>query len=192
MQTHKIIANHMHYNIKNSLNVNLNENFLIYGAMKPDIAPRLAIKKHYKNQSFDFVLDEILNLINDGLKENPISINKFSTKLGVISHFLSDFFCLPHHDRHYYHDKLIEHLKYEKTLHEHFTNFKGLDKIKIPYLENIDKNNIKNFIEELHDIYKNNKMGFENDITGSINISCAIGILIVENSIVTSLEKVTV
>ncbi|WP_242939255.1 zinc dependent phospholipase C family protein [Tepidibacter thalassicus] len=192
MQTHKIIANHMYNNIKNSLNVKLNKKFLVYGAMKPDISPRLAIKKHYKEHSFDFVLNEILNLINNGLNENQISINKFSTKLGVISHFLSDFFCLPHHNREYYHDKLMEHLKYEKNLHEYFVNFKGLNKIRIPYLENIDKENIKNFIEELHSIYKNNTMGFENDVEGSINISCAIGILIVENSIVTSLEKVTV
>ncbi len=192
MQSHKIIAYHLHHHIKQNLNINLNRNFLIYGAMKPDIAPSLAIKKHYKEQSFDFVLDEILKLTLDGLKENAISINKFSTRLGVISHFLSDFFCLPHHDRQYYHDKLMEHLKYEKDLHGYFSEFNGIDKVNIPYVENMNKENIKDVIENLHDIYKNNSMGFKNDIIGSINISSAIGITIVENSLITSLEKVTV
>lgn len=192
IQSHKIIAHHIHDHIKNNLHVDLNKFFLTYGAMKPDIQPNLAIKKHYKKQSFDFVLDEISSLIYDGLNEDTISINKFSTRLGVISHFLSDFFCLPHYDREYYHDKLVDHLKYEKILHEHFTNFNGLNKLNMPYLENTNKENIKDFINELHHMYTNNKMGFKNDILGSINVSCSIGIVIVENSIVTSLEKVTV
>lgn len=192
IQSHKIIAQHMHEHIKNNLNVDLNKFFLMYGAMKPDIQPNLAIRKHYKKQSFDFVLDEISNLIYDGLNEDALSINNFSSRLGVISHFLSDFFCLPHHDREYYNDKLIDHLKYEKQLHEHYINFNGLNKLKTPYLEDTSKENVTDFIEELHDIYKNNAMGFKNDIIGSINISCSIGIVIVENSLVTSFEKVTV
>ncbi|WFD09483.1 zinc dependent phospholipase C family protein [Tepidibacter hydrothermalis] len=192
VQSHNIIANHIHYNIKNHLNIDLNLKMLAYGAMKPDIAPRLAMKKHYKDQSFDFVLNEILKLIDNGLSENPISINRFSTKLGVISHFLSDFFCLPHHNREYYHDKLFEHLKYEKDLHKYFINFEGLSKVKSPYIERIDKDNIKNFIEELHHMYTENKMGFENDVTSSINISSAVGIIIVENSLIESLNNITV
>ncbi len=192
VQSHNIIANHIHYNIKNHLNIDLNLKMLSYGAMKPDIAPRLAVKKHYKDQSFDFVLNEILKLIDNGLQENPISINRFSTKLGVISHFLSDFFCLPHHNRKYYHDKLFEHLKYEKDLHKHFVSFEGLSKVKSPYIEIIDKDNIKNFIEELHHTYTENKMGFENDVASSINISSAVGIIIVENSLIESYNNITI
>ncbi|MCT4509187.1 MAG: zinc dependent phospholipase C family protein [Tepidibacter sp.] len=192
VQSHNIIANHIHYNIKNNLNIDLNRKLLAYGAMKPDIAPRLAVKKHYKDQSFDFVLNEILKLIDNGLRENPISINRFSTNLGVISHFLSDFFCLPHHNREYYHDKLFEHLKYEKDLHKHFVSFEGLNNVKSPYIEKIDKENIKNLIEELHYDYTQNKMGFQNDVTSSINISSAVGMIIVENSLIESFNKVTV
>ncbi|MEJ8554045.1 zinc dependent phospholipase C family protein [Tepidibacter sp. Z1-5] len=192
VQSHNVIANHIHYNIKNHLDIDLNLKLLSYGAMKPDVAPRLAMKKHYKNQSFDFVLNEILKLIDNGLRENPISINRFSTKLGVISHFLSDFFCLPHHNREYYHDKLFEHLKYEKDLHKHFVNFEGLNKVKSPYIERIDKDNIKSFIEELHHSYTENEMGFKNDVASSINISSAVGIIIVENSLIESFNKITI
>ncbi|OPJ55167.1 zinc dependent phospholipase C family protein [Alkalithermobacter paradoxus] len=191
MHTHKIIAYHVYDNIKNKLDIDLNRNCLIYGSMKPDISPRLALKKHYKNESFNFVLDEIMSLIDDGLSENLISINRFSTRLGVISHFLSDFFCLPHFDRDYYHDKLIKHLKYENDLHYKFKDFKGIDKIKIPYLEDVNSKCIRAFIEELYDTYKNKPIGFENDIHGSINISSAVGMVIVENSIMTLTEKVT-
>ena len=192
MQSHKIIAHHIHKNISSRLSVDLNKSFITYGAIVPDIAPLLAARKHYKKQSFDFVLDLIQELIADGLHENAISINKFSSKLGIISHFLSDFFCLPHHNREYYHDKLIKHLSYEKKLHEYFTYYNGLDKICIPYLQNTDRQSIKAFIEELHDIYCNNEMGYLNDIKGSINVSCAISSIIIEASYSSIIEKATI
>lgn len=184
--THKIISEHIDHHIQKSLKVKLNKHMLAYGNMKPDIAPRLKRKKHYKDPTFDFVLDEIISLIDDGLSENLISINKFSTRLGVITHFLCDFFCLPHHDRDYFSDKLMEHMIYEKRLHDHFKSFSGIDKIKAPYIRNISKEDIKNFIEELHQEYQVAPRGFQTDMNHSVNVSSAVGILIVEHSLLYS------
>ncbi|MDK2803291.1 MAG: hypothetical protein PWR23_295 [Peptostreptococcaceae bacterium] len=181
--THRIIANHIYENLKDSLDFKLSKPMLQYGNMKPDVAPSLKSKKHYMNPTFDFVLDEIVKLIDDGLHEDLISINAFSVRLGVITHFLSDFFCLPHHDRTYFSDKLKEHMIYEKNLHYKFKEFSGLDKITLPSLKTLDKNGIKALIEELHLDYVNRPKGYENDIVSSINVSSAIGLLIVENSI---------
>lgn len=192
MQSHMIIASHIHTNISHKLNINLSKSFLTYGSMIPDVTPLLAARKHYKKQSFDFVLDLIENLISDGLHENTISINKFSSKLGIITHFLSDFFCLPHHNREYYHDKLIKHLSYENKLHDYFTHFCGLDKIRIPYMQHIDRDNIKSFIEELHHTYSTHNSGFLNDVKSSINVSCAISSILIEHSYSNILDKVTV
>ncbi|KXZ39351.1 Zinc dependent phospholipase C [Alkalithermobacter thermoalcaliphilus JW-YL-7 = DSM 7308] len=186
VQTHKIISHHIYTNIKNELNIDLNKKFLMYGSMKPDIALSLALRKHYKNENLDFVIDQILSLTEEGLNENFISINKFSTKLGIITHFLSDFFCLPHSNREYYHDKLIQHLNYENKLHSKFKNLNLLYKIKVPYVKDVNKENIKLVIDELYDEYINNSQGFENDIKHSINISSVIGIIIIKNSIVLS------
>lgn len=181
--THNIIAHHMYEQINKSLNIKLNKNMLAYGNMKPDIAPRLKAKKHYMEPTFDFVLDEIVRLIDDGLSENIISINKFSTRLGVITHFLSDFFCLPHYDREYFSDKLMEHMLYEKKLHDQFKHFSGIEKIKAPYIRGISKDEIGNFIHELHSEYVTSPKGYLNDMIGSVNISSAIGVLVIENSL---------
>lgn len=181
--THRIIANHIYENVSDRLDIKLNRIMLQYGNMKPDFTPSLKTIKHYKEPTFDFVLDEIVSLIDDGLQQNLISINNFSVRLGVITHFLSDFFCLPHHDRDYFSDKLKEHMIYEKNLHYKFKEFNGLEKLKIPGLTSLDKEGIRDFIEELHQEYINSPKGYENDIISSINVSSALGLLVIENSI---------
>lgn len=190
--THRIIAHNVFKNVNSNLNFKLSKSMLSYGSMKPDIAPSLKSKKHYKDPTLDFVIDEVIKLMEIGLSEDVVSINKFSVKLGVITHFLSDFFCLPHHDRNYFADKLKEHMIYEKNLHYKFKDFSGLEKIKIPSIMGLEKADIKNFIEELHYEYSNSPMGYENDIKGSINISSAISMIIIENSTIYQPEFVTV
>lgn len=176
--THKIISDHIYNNLKLNLNVELNKNLLRFGSMKPDMAPILGKIRHYKEYSFEFVLDEITNLMQYDINSKSKFINEFSINLGVVSHFLSDFFCHPHHNREYYHDKFLEHMQYENRLHKEFLKFNGIDKVKIPNIESATKENIKTLIEELHYEYTNKSTDFKNDITHSINVSSAIGIII--------------
>jgi hypothetical protein len=190
--THRIIAHNVFQNVNSNLNFKLSKTMLSYGSIKPDIAPSLKSKKHYKEPTLDFVVDEIVKLMEIGLSEDLISINKFSVKLGVITHFLSDFFCLPHHDREYFSDKLTEHMIYEKNLHYKFKEFSGLDKVKMPSIMGLEKKDIRNFIDELHHEYSTSPMGYENDIKGSINISSAVSMIIIENSVIYQPELVTI
>ncbi|MBP2027030.1 hypothetical protein J2Z35_000822 [Acetoanaerobium pronyense] len=190
--THRIIAHNVFKNVNSNMNFKLNRPMLSYGSMKPDIAPSLKSKKHYKEPTLDFVIDEIIKLMEIGISEDLISINKFSVKLGVITHFLSDFFCLPHHDRDYFSDKLTEHMIYEKNLHYKFKEFAGLEKIKMPSLMGLEKEDIRSFIDELHYEYSTSPMGYENDIKGSINVSSAISMIIIENSAIYQPELVTI
>lgn len=181
--THRIIAHHIFQQVRRNLNISLNPHMFSYGNMKPDVAPKLKAKKHYMEPTFDFVLDEIMQLINDGVSENPLSISKFSVRLGVICHFLCDFFCLPHHDRGYFSDKLMEHMIYEKKLHEKFVNFSGLDRIRLPYVTGVTKVEIKKAILELHEEYVSSPRGYETDMKCSVNVASGVGIWIIENSI---------
>lgn len=189
--THRIIAHRVHENILQETGINLSKSFLAYGSMKPDIAPRLAIKKHYKEHSFDFVLDEIVDLVENGLRDDKLSINNFSTKFGVVSHFLCDFFCLPHHDRDYFHDKLKDHLEYEKLLHEKFKSFSNTRNLKLPTLDSVDKDGFRNLIDSLHSDYASSSKSFETDMEYSVRVSSAVGIIILENAIIPSLNEAT-
>lgn len=181
--THRIIAHHVYRQIRQNLNISLNPHMFAYGNMKPDVAPKLKAKKHYMEPTFDFVLDEIMRLIEDGVSENALSIGKFSVRLGVICHFLCDFFCLPHHDREYFSDKLMEHMLYERDLHGKFTHFSGIDRIRLPYVGGVTKEDIKKAILELHADYTASPRGHETDMRCSVNVASAVGIWVIENSI---------
>ena len=90
-QTHKIISEHVYDNIKNTFNVDLNKRSLIYGSIKPDIAYSLVKLDHFKPQSFDFICDEINKLSNYDFELNKEFIKFLSRRIGVVTHFISDF-----------------------------------------------------------------------------------------------------
>lgn len=185
-QSHVIIGSYIFNHIKMKLNVDLSLRFLQIGSMKPDFWPSLKLKKHYKNESFDFVLDEIMKLSDVGLYDNVLSINKFSSQLGVINHFISDFFCLAHHDRDYFKTRLTEHLFYELLLHKNFKEFNEEINLKVPEITEFTRDSVKNLIENLHNQYTSLPHSKEKDVYFSINVSCIIGLLIVENSLMLS------
>ncbi|WP_439649978.1 zinc dependent phospholipase C family protein [Cytobacillus pseudoceanisediminis] len=62
--------------------------------MKPDFIPNLAKRKHYIEESFDFVVDKILSLLKLP-SYNLLDKNKrkrIDVEMGIICHFLTDFF----------------------------------------------------------------------------------------------------
>lgn len=76
------------------------------------------LKKHYMDESLEMILVKIRNL--SALTENDInkwiSISKFSQEVGVICHFLCDFFCIPHSERWEFKHSMNKHVRYEKDL----------------------------------------------------------------------------
>jgi hypothetical protein len=80
------------------------------GCMIPDMRSEYKIFPHYKNQSFDYLQTLIRNLI-----ENKDDCDKnLSTQLGIISHYIVDYFCQVHN----YPVKanIVFHLLYETKL----------------------------------------------------------------------------
>lgn len=62
-ETHKIIASNIHENIYNVYDVELNKEALLWGAIAPDILPQYKVKRHYKRESLNYVVGEIVKLI---------------------------------------------------------------------------------------------------------------------------------
>ena len=133
---------------------NLNRKSFIYGNIKPDNLFQKTPKKHLELEALDFIIEEIENFDYD------CDSKEMSIKLGVICHYLCDFFCLPHYERWsacHISKKVIQtprHLNYERKLNS-YTSYAVLD-----YKEIID---LRTFINECKREYIKDK-SFKNDI----------------------------
>ncbi len=184
--THKIIASNIYDNIYDDYDLRLDKNKLEWGSISPDILPHYRLIRHYKNESLNFISKEIMKVIfisrfldfNDKL--DPISIKILSNKIGVISHYLSDYVCLPHANRWTFYGNMKKHVKYEKKLDfiapNH--NFKS-NKISIEDLDIYDINprdvqiKIKEYINKVVEEYSL-KLGYDVDLDFAVSINVKI------------------
>lgn len=141
--THIKLANYIYRILKKKYGIHLNKKNLIYGSVKPDFVKNKV--PHYIDKSIDFIDQEIERLIYDS---NDIGVKEFSRRLGMIMHYISDYFCRAHNTE-YYRQNLIPHLKYEKRL------AKIMKDIKFVKTINYEKylGSIKNYIIELNKEY---------------------------------------
>lgn len=125
--THKIIAESVYNEVYDLYNLKLDKKALETGSILPDILPKYRFIRHYKDESLDYIADEIVKLIFasryievDKIL-NPFVVRSLSKRLGIISHYLSDYVCLPHAMRWTFYDSMLKHIKYEKKLNEYAT-----------------------------------------------------------------------
>ena len=97
--THIAYARQIEEHIALKYGVNLRHFSLIYGSIKPDASILFGGKApHYINLSLDMLCESANILINatDSLRE--LETRAFSRELGVIMHYVTDYFCRVHND----------------------------------------------------------------------------------------------
>ena len=79
----------------------INKNRFIWGNVKPDCVPQYKRIRHYFDESIDMVINKILYLSSLTIYDvhYGMTMAKFSEELGVVCHFLCDYFCAPHYYR---------------------------------------------------------------------------------------------
>ncbi|MFR5265615.1 zinc dependent phospholipase C family protein [Clostridium sp.] len=161
VNTHILLAQHIYENLELDEKRIINYNSFVYGNIKPDMVSTYKLKKHYMDESLEMVLKKIKNLST--LTENDInkwiSISKFSQEIGVICHFLCDFFCIPHSERWEFKHSMNKHVKYEKDLAV------AAKSVVLPKKRTdiFGKYDVKYFILKAHEIYEK-ESSYENDI----------------------------
>ena len=94
------------------------------GNILPDISPKYRLKKHGRKQ-FEEIIDEkvkALSRLSSDEIINHLGKEKFSIELGVVCHFLCDFFSLPHDEEWSFKESVtLKHVLYEKKLHKVFS-----------------------------------------------------------------------
>ncbi|MEY8304638.1 zinc dependent phospholipase C family protein [Anaerosalibacter bizertensis] len=186
------MASNIHESVRRTYDIELDKKKLLWGSVAPDILPQLKIHRHYEKESLDFVVNEIAKLIflsrfvNLDGKLDPI-VNKYiSKKIGMISHFLSDFVCLPHFERWTFAGSMFKHMSYESKLnryakyHDFKRNVIDVDDVDIFQDKNINiKEIIKSYIENVIEEYSINE-GFKNDLDFSLSLNIKISYFIID------------
>ncbi|MDO4534928.1 MAG: zinc dependent phospholipase C family protein [Clostridium perfringens] len=185
ISTHGLITRNILKNMsENKKNMLSNLNF-IYGSIKPDILSKYKIKKHYAKESYSMILSKIkiLSTFNVSDIEKSLSIIKFSQELGVICHFLCDFFCIAHSEVWRRRYKIFTHIKYEKHLAKMARKF-NYERYKIHILK---KEDIKSFIDNCLEEHEKDS-GYNNDIKFAYYVCTNIINYILESIIDNSFE----
>ena len=178
MNNHKMIADYILDNMRDDRLHLINRKRFIWGNIKPDCASRYKFKKHYYNESIDMVVEMIEKLSSLSISEinNESSIGKFSGVLGVVCHFLTDYYCLPHHQRWEFKNAMRPHVVYERELSKVSKNYK----VNVIKNNNLKASNIREFIDGTLEIYAIDQ-SFENDLNFAYYVCSSILDMIIES-----------
>lgn len=153
INTHKTLGENI-LKCANSKSIYLiNRKKFIWGNIKPDCTPKYKRMKHYYNESIDMVIENIQYLSTLKLEDvyYKMTIGKFSEQLGVICHFLCDFFCAPHYYRwEFKSTKAVkDHMLYEQKLAKLAKDYEPKPVIDTT----ITPKNVREFIVDLQEQY---------------------------------------
>ena len=105
---HITMGRYLYSYFKKNLNLELDKATFVRWNCLPDIAPSLLKLSHFKKDIYDLVMEKAEYLVQEG---EYMGSREFSKQLGILCHFMSDFFCYAHAE--YFEGSKIEHLKYE-------------------------------------------------------------------------------
>lgn len=164
INTHKLIAENILKDTNSKSIYLINDKRFIWGNIKPDCVFKYKMIKHYFEESIDIIISKIEKLCSLSLQDiyYKMSINRFSEELGVICHFICDYFCAPHYYRWEFKNtsQVKNHVKYEKDLAKVAKHFNS----KKCTTSNINVQNIKKFIYDLQEQY-DGSFDCKNDLT---------------------------
>ncbi len=123
------------------------------GSILPDCVPSFITRKHCIEDTFGILKDEIIKITDDYDMDKGIT-GYYCRHLGVITHYLADYFTFPHNE--IFKGSLREHCSYEKDLKFAFRAYvKSEDakhiRVKNGTFHTVDE--ICKFIKQTHDEY---------------------------------------
>jgi len=188
MKTHIIIAKSLLDNTDKNKQFFLNDKNFIYGNIKPDIASKYKLKKHYLDESYGMIkkkIDSLSSLNLDSLEKHHTKAS-FSQEIGVICHFLTDFFCVAHSERWEFKHSMVIHVQYERGLTKVAKDY-FLKDDRYNYLEDFDT-----FFESLYREYKANGNYEKNDLRYAAYMCNTVTNYILDNILYNTVKSHTV
>ena len=185
MNTHFQIARSVLENMDYRNSELIKEKNFIYGNIKPDALSKYKLHRHYMDESFEMIASKIEYLSNldlDCLLSKRFSLSRFSQELGVVCHFLCDFFCVAHSERWEFKHSMNRHVVYEKDL---AAAAKATD-LTIIKGDSMEKQEFIDFFNVLYEQYKSNGNYIKNDLQFSTYICNSVTDYVLRNIIANS------
>jgi hypothetical protein len=111
--SHLLIGRHINETVNKSFPIGISLWGYLYGCAAPDWAPGFWGISHRKEESFSMVTSLVHNTL-ETVPESRSQVQKYSANLGIITHFICDYFCAAHHNADY--TKPLDHARYENVL----------------------------------------------------------------------------
>lgn len=183
---HLMFSYRMRKIIKEESGITLNLFGFMFGNILPDLSTRFDSQPHNMNGSLNFIIKRTGGLLSHSKTKVARNSYQYSKNLGVITHYLSDFFCYPHQK--HYNKGLKDHgiyemimiAKYRKGIKNYRQNFAH-------HYHSLAPNDFKKWIHEKNVIYNNQEVTCMNDISHALYASSMISrsILLHQNDEVT-------
>lgn len=132
------------------------------GSILPDCVPSFLVRKHTIEESFDVLEKEMYKMVSHYDQEKGTD-RYFYIHLGVITHYVSDYFTFPHNAN--YDGKLKDHCIYEEELKQEIRSYvKSPEAVRKRLGVTVyDPEMILSFIQRMHDIYSETKSAVKRD-----------------------------
>ncbi len=186
-ETHKLIARYIYEALQRELNIDLNYNSFRHGSVAPDIYPFMLFMDHTPRGTMNLVERYMDQLSGSIWLENDKMIDKFSFKLGVVIHFVADYFCEAHNAKRY--KNLFLHFAYERRLRDRFK--RHMEKfIPLSVILNAGgweiEGSLRDYITRRHNEYNSIKHSLYKDINYSLTVSMLVALNIAQRCLVNS------
>lgn len=182
MNTHKALAGTFIENVETNKKFLISDGHFTWGNLKPDSMSKYKFKKHYLDESFDMIVNKIQFLSSLSLDDIFIrySLGKFNQELGVICHFLCDYFCIPHYQRWEFKSPgaVKDHVLYENDLNKFAKSYN----IRREINTSLTAEEIREYISGLQKEY-DGKIAYEKDLQYSSHICNTVINLILDEVI---------
>ncbi len=124
-----------------------------FGSLVPDLVPSFLTRKHQFDTTFDIVRKKIEKIVNGYEGEEKLSTMRCKD-LGVITHYIADYFTLPHNT--IFEGNLAAHCVYENDLKFALREYVHSDIVDKHPLIKVELNSVEEictYIKECHENY---------------------------------------
>lgn len=152
--THVLISGTLYRKL--SKKMALDRKAFCYGNIKPDLSPQCLRNPHLLENYLFLIQNDAHRLRCQNRFAEGFSVREYSEDLGVICHYICDFFCYVHQDRAVYH-KLLRHFLYELRLHLTFCSLLARNQLRSGKPAGSESKSIAAMVLELRKKYRGKK-----------------------------------
>lgn len=180
---HGYISTKIYNYLKDTNGIELNKKSLILGSIEPDFVPSLIFIPHYYPGSIDFIIKEIHNISQIKFINEKNFIDSYSKRLGIVIHYICDYFCYAHNNYVLEHN-LIKHFLYEVNVNKNINMFENNFNTKLALKEfgSLNISEISSHILGRINTYVDCTKSYINDLTFALEESYLICISILTSS----------